>query len=237
MTARLTDLADLPEAIARTRRLLDLDADPQAIDAALASDPRLAPAVAATPGIRIPGSVDAAEMVARAILGQQVTVAAARTAVARLAHALGEPLPAALATEHLSTLFPTAATIAEGAHHAVGGPKARRAALATTASALANGDLVLDPSRTVTQATADLEALPGIGPWTSHYVALRVLGAPDILLTGDVAVRAGARALGLPDAPRPLLAATAGLAPWRSYLMMHLWRAASPTPGDTDARP
>ncbi|MFV0287243.1 MAG: DNA-3-methyladenine glycosylase 2 family protein [Demequina sp.] len=235
LTARLTDLADLPEALARVRRLLDLDADPEAIDAALAADARLAHAVSATPGIRLPGSVDAAEMVTRAIVGQQVTVAAATTAVGRLAAQLGEPLPPALVTAEVSSMFPAAAALAAGVEEAMGGPHARRRALAAAMAAIADGSLVLDAGRTVAQATADLEALPGIGPWTSHYVALRVLGATDILLTGDVAVRAGARALGIPDAPRDLVAATAAAAPWRSYVMMHLWRAASPNRGGADA--
>ncbi|GMA35904.1 hypothetical protein GCM10025876_21080 [Demequina litorisediminis] len=132
-------------------------------------------------------------------------------------------------------MFPDAAALAAGVEEALGGPRARRRALANAMAAIADGSLVLDAGRTVAQATADLEALPGIGPWTSHYVALRVLGATDILLTGDVAVRAGARALGIPDAPRDLVAATVAAAPWRSYLMMHLWRAASPNRGGADA--
>lgn len=227
LTARLTDLADLPEALARVRRLLDLDADPEAVDAALSSHPALAATVDASRGMRLPGAVDAAEMVTRAIVGQQVTVAAARTAVAGLATALGTPVPPALATDQVTTLFPDAATLAAHAADALTGPGRRRAAVATAASALADGTVRLDAGRAVAEATRDLEALPGIGPWTAGYVVMRALGATDVLLTGDVAVRAGARALGLPDAPRDLIDATAGLAPWRSYLMMHLWRAAS----------
>ncbi len=110
--------------------------------------------------------------------------------------------------------------------------------MATAASALAEGTVSLDPGQSVAEATASLEALRGIGSWTANYVALRVWGATDVVLTGDVAVRSGARALGFPDSPRDLFAATAHLAPWRSYLMMHLWRAASPRrQGDPDARP
>jgi len=99
-------------------------------------------------------------------------------------------------------------------------------------AAIASGDVALDIGATREDLTAGLEALPGIGPWTSNYVALRVLGSPDILLTGDSAVRAGAKALGLPHDPCGLTAAAAPLAPWRSYLMMHLWGASAPsTPG------
>ncbi|WP_084128243.1 DNA-3-methyladenine glycosylase 2 family protein [Demequina sp. NBRC 110055] len=228
MSVRLTDLADLAEAIARVRRLLDLDADPEAVDAALAALPAVAPSVAAVPGIRIPGAVDAAEILVRAIAGQQVTVAAARNAVSKVAAFWGEALPASLATDTVTQVFPDAAVLAAHASETLTGPRRRRAAVATAAAAVAGGDLILDASRPVAQATADLEALPGIGPWTSHYVALRLLGATDVLLTGDVAVRAGARQLGLPADPRGLTAATSTAAPWRSYLMMHLWRAASP---------
>ncbi len=235
VTARLTDLADLPELLARARRLLDLDADPVAIDAALAADPRLAPSVARTPGIRVPGAVDGAEMVVRAILGQQVTVAAARTAVARLVDALGEPLPPALAVDGVTSVFPEPGKIAESGDAHLGGPRARRSALLGACAALAEGTVALHPGVSTTEGMAALEGLAGIGPWTAGYVALRTLGASDILLTGDVAVRAGARTLGF-DAPRELVAETASLAPWRSYLMMHLWRAASLEKGQTDAR-
>lgn len=227
VTARVEDLADLPSLLTRARRLVDLDADPEAIDAALSAHRLLAPRVRARPGIRIPGTLDPLEMVVRAVLGQQVSVAAGRTAVQRVVGALAEPLPAALADEGVTHLFPSADILAERVLEVVGGPMARREALVRVCAAIADGDVALDVGSTREDFAGQLEALPGIGPWTSHYVALRVLGSTDILLTGDSAVRAGARALGLPDAPRALAKDAAPLAPWRSYLMMHLWGAAS----------
>ncbi len=233
VTARVEHLADLPSLLTRARRLVDLDADPEAVDAALAAHPMVAPAVAARPGIRIPGAVESTEMVVRAILGQQVSVAAGRTAVQRIVTALAEPLPDPLSGAGVTHLFPQADVLSDAVYEVVGGPKARREALVRACAAMATGDMALDVGTTREEFTARLEALPGIGPWTSHYVALRVLGSPDILLTGDSAVRAGARAVGLPHDPRGLAAAAAPLAPWRSYLMMHLWSASAPsTPGD-----
>lgn len=245
LTARLEHLEDLPALLARVRRLLDLDSDPDAVDRALGAHPLAAPSVATSPGIRIPGSLDATEMLTRSVLGQQVSVAAARTAVERVVDALGEPLPSALAGPALSgppqsvprldRLFPTARAVAESVVETTAGPAARRAALARAAAAIADGTLSLDVGQTREDFTAALEAIPGIGPWTANYMALRVLGSTDVLLTGDSAVRAGAKALGLPSEAREFAAAVAPLAPWRSYLMMHLWRAASSTPAPAPA--
>lgn len=240
VTARVEHLADLPSLLTRARRLVDLDADPEAIDAALATHPLLAPAVAGRPGIRIPGALDPVEMVARAILGQQVSVAAGRTAVQRIVTALAVPLPQALAHSGVTHLFPQADVMADQVYDLIGGPKARREALVRACAAIASGQVRLDVGATREDFTSELEALRGVGPWTSHYVALRVLGTTDILLTGDSAVRAGAKALGLPHDSRGLAEAATTLAPWRSYLMMHLWSAAAShasapsttTPGD-----
>lgn len=230
LTARLEHLDDLPSLIARTRRQFDLDADPDVIDAALARDPRIAPSIAAYPGTRIPGSMGATEMLTRAIVGQQISVAAARTAVEHLVDALGEPLPAALAGGGVDTLFPTADALAESAADVLTGPLARRETVSRAARAIAEGTLQLDIARTRADLTVSLEAIRGIGPWTSNYLALRLLGSPDILLTGDSAVRNGGAALGLPRHPRELADAAAAFAPWRSYLMTHLWRAAAQGP-------
>jgi len=246
LTARLEHLQDLPALLARVRRMLDLDADPDAVDRALAAHPLVARSITASPGIRIPGSLDATEMLTRAVLGQQVSVAAARTAVERVVEALGEPLPAALRgpaatgtapseTRPVDTLFPTAHVLSESVVAATSGPATRREALARAAGAIASGALSLDVGQTREDFTEGLEALPGIGPWTSNYVALRVLGSPDVLLTGDSAVRAGAKALGLPSEARELAADVAQLTPWRSYLMMHLWRASAPVPPSESA--
>jgi len=222
----LTSVADLPAAIARVRRLFDLDADPQAVDAALAADPALAGAVRATPGARVPGAVDAVEILVRALVGQQISVAAARTHLSRLTDALGGTFASRFGP---TRLFPTAAAIAaDGAEH-LRGPARRTAAILGAARTVADGTLALSPADEPTALRAALEALPGVGPWTSGYVAMRVLHDPDVLLDGDLALRAGARALGLPDDRRALVARAEAWAPWRSYAAMHLWRAATPT--------
>lgn len=221
--ATLSDVADLAPLVARIRRLLDLDADAQAIDDALAADPALAASVAAAPGRRVPGAVDADEILFRALIGQQVSVPAARTALTRLTEALGEPI----ALGGFTRLFPTAAAIAEHGREVLRGPAKRVGAIVATAEALATGDLVIDVGESREELEARLVARPGIGPWTAGYVAMRVLGSPDILLTSDLAIRQGAAKLGLPSEARALAAHGASWAPWRSYAGMHLWRAAS----------
>lgn len=227
LTAHLEHLDDLPALIARTRRLFDLDVDPGVIDEALARDPLLAPSIAAYPGTRIPGSMGAIEMSARAVIGQQISVAAARKATEHLVGELGAPLPEVLGGHGVHLLFPEAEVLAESATDVLSGPLARRQTVSRVAGAIADGSLSLDVAQTRASLTKSLEALRGIGPWTSHYLALRLLGSPDILLTGDSAVRAGAAALGLPSEPRALADAGAAFSPWRSYLMTHLWRAAA----------
>ncbi|WP_277207638.1 AlkA N-terminal domain-containing protein [Isoptericola croceus] len=228
----LTSLQDVATAVARVRRLLDLDADPVAVDTALGADPALAPSVAAVPGTRVPGAADPHELVVRAIVGQQISVAAARTHLGRLTAAAGTPYTSGFAG--LTRLFPTAAQVADdgGTHLAL--PARQRETVTATARALATGELAVDVGADVATLRADLEARPGIGPWTSGYVALRVLGHPDTWLTGDVALRAGARALGLPADHRTLAERAMTWAPWRSYAARHVWRAAAPT-GRTSA--
>ncbi|WP_420898377.1 AlkA N-terminal domain-containing protein [Cryobacterium fucosi] len=226
--ARLTSLADLAPLVSRVRRLLDLDADAQAIDLALAADPLLTASVAGTPGIRLPGSMDPEETLFRALLGQQVSVAAARTALSRLAEALGDPFPDAGATPGLSRHFPTAARIAADGRDVLRGPAARIDTVIRVAEALASGELVLSYGQARETLESSLTALAGIGPWTAGYLAMRVLGSPDILLTSDLALRQGAARLALPGDAKRLAAHGAGWAPWRSYAGMHLWRAAGP---------
>lgn len=224
LDAQLTSLGDLPVLTSRVRRLFDLDADPVAVDTALSSDPALAPRVAAIPGIRLPGAVDAEEMLFRAIVGQQITVAAARTQLNRLAAACSTALEPA--GDGLTRLFPTAAQIAATGREVLVGPRAKTDTVIRIAEALAGGDLALGLGDDPAEQHARLTAFAGIGDWTAGYVGMRVLGNPDVFLSGDVAVRSGARALGLPADARPLAAHAAGLSPWRSYLCLHLWRAA-----------
>ena len=219
--ATLADVADLAPLVARIRRLLDLDADARAIDDALAADRHLAGSVAAAPGLRVPGAVDAEEILFRALIGQQVSVAAARTALGRLTEALGRPI----GLGGFTRLFPAASDIAERGREVLRGPGRRIDAIVTAAAALACGELVIDVGESRDELQTRLTALPGIGPWTAGYVAMRVLGSPDILLTGDLALRQGAARLGLPSDARSLAAHGAAWAPWRSYAGMHLWRA------------
>jgi AraC family transcriptional regulator of adaptative response / DNA-3-methyladenine glycosylase II len=221
---RLTDLRDLTSAVARLRRLADLDADPTAVDERLATDPALATRTIAIPGIRLPGSVEPTEIVLRALLGQQVSVAAARTAAGRLTKALGEPLPVT-DEDGLTRLFPTAAAVAERGTEVLRGPARRTATIVSVAAALADGTLKVDSGRDPEQLRAELVAQPGIGPWTAGYVLMRVLGATDELLTTDVALRKGAGAIGLPLTD--LTEHAERWRPWRSYAGMHLWRTAT----------
>ncbi|WP_211341643.1 AlkA N-terminal domain-containing protein [Myceligenerans xiligouense] len=232
VTVEVSRLADVPVAVTRIRRLLDLDADPVAVDRALAADPALAAGVAAAPGIRVPGAVDAAELLVRAIVGQQISVAAARTHLSRLAGAVG--MPYASGIPGLSRLFPTPEQVADGARHHLRLPARNIGTIETTMRALDTGDLAVSVGDDPTELRRRLVERPGIGPWTAGYVALRVLGDPDILMDGDVALLAGARTLGLLDGEAPrarqfreLAARGSAWAPWRSYAAMHLWRRAS----------
>jgi AraC family transcriptional regulator of adaptative response / DNA-3-methyladenine glycosylase II len=219
LRAQVTRLGDLAPLVGTVRRLFDLDADPLAIDRALSSHPELAPLVARTPGIRVPGAADPHEMLIRAMVGQQITVVAARTALSGLAQALGERIENGL-------LFPTMQAIAEHGADVLRGPAARIRAITGAAAALADGSLPLTVGDDGAEQRAALLARPGIGPWTADYVRMRVLGDPDILLPGDVAMRAGAGASGLPSDPKELSRWAERTAPWRSYLTAHLWRAA-----------
>ncbi|HJQ46156.1 MAG TPA: AlkA N-terminal domain-containing protein [Amycolatopsis sp.] len=219
---RLADVRDLGSAVSRTRRLLDLDADPEAVTRVLSRDALLAPAVAATPGIRVPGAVDGPELLIRAMLGQHVSVAAARTAAGRLAAALGEPVSWAAAEGDTQRLFPTPQAVAERGHEVLRGPQRRIDAICGAARALAAAEVDLHVGRDADQLRAELVALPGVGPWTADYVLMRVLGAPDVLLADDLVVRKGAAALGIADLP----ACAQAWRPWRSYAGMYLWRSA-----------
>lgn len=222
-TLKLTDMRDLGTAVSRLRRLLDLDADPQAVAQVLGDDPALAPSVRRTPGIRVPGCVDGAEIVIRAVLGQQISVAAARTAAARLTASLGKPLPHPEGSVH--RLFPSPDALASGAADLLTGPRRRTETVRIVSEALADGTLQVDPGREESELRAELEAFPGIGPWTANYVVMRVLGSPDILLDGDLALRRGAAVLGLPSESKSLRLHSAKWSPWRSYAGVLLWRA------------
>ncbi|TXK17351.1 Ada metal-binding domain-containing protein [Homoserinibacter sp. GY 40078] len=210
---RLARLADVGTAVARIRRALDLDADADAIDASLSRDPALAPLVAAVPGIRIAGSFDTAEALFRTLIGQQISVASARTVLGRLVANLGDGG------------FPDAATIAERGREVLRGPTARIDAIVQAAEALADGRLRLDIGMPVAEFRAGLLAQPGIGPWTADYLAMRALGSPDVLPVDDLVIRQSAAARGLPASRGGLAASAREWSPWRSYAALHLWRA------------
>ncbi|MGW7269720.1 AlkA N-terminal domain-containing protein [Streptomyces sp. NPDC054864] len=217
----LTDMRDLTNAISRCRRMLDLDADPVAVDGRLSADPLLAPLVAKAPGRRVPRTVDEAEFAVRAVLGQQVSTAAARTHAARLVTAHGEPIDDP--DGGLTHLFPTPEALAALDPEALALPRSRRATLTTLVRHLADGSLRLGVESGWEEARARLTELPGFGPWTVEVIAMRALGDPDAFLPTDLGIRRAAQELGLPHTPAALTARAAAWRPWRAYAVQYLW--------------
>jgi AraC family transcriptional regulator of adaptative response / DNA-3-methyladenine glycosylase II len=228
---QLEDLRDLTAAVQRCRRLLDLDADPETVTGYLAADPVLGPLARANPGRRSPGHVDGSELALRAVLGQQVSVAAARRLGARLTAAYGKPL--SRPDGPLTHCFPTAETLAAADPGTLPMPRGRALALTGLAAALAGGEVSLDPGADRDRAAAALLALPGVGPWTVSYIRMRALSDPDAFLPSDIGVlealtRLGAVPGGTGPAVRGRSARAAGALaenwrPWRSYAVHHLW--------------
>ena len=234
----LADLRDLATSISRCRWLLDLDADPVAIGALLSADPVLAPLVVKAPGRRVPRTVDAAEFALRAVIGQQVSTAAARTHAGRLAAAYGEPVtdpaggltrlfpsPAVLASALPASALPASTGPAGAGPGTLAMPRARQASFAALAAALAGGELDLSPGSDWARAREVMTGLPGLGPWTIESIAMRGLGDPDAFIPGDLGVRLAARALGLPATPAALTRRAADWRPWRAYAVQYLWAA------------
>jgi 3-methyladenine DNA glycosylase/8-oxoguanine DNA glycosylase len=214
----------LMEAAERVRRLFDLAADPAAIAARLSRDPRLRGSVRARPGLRVPGAWDPFELAVRAILGQQVSVPAATTLAGRLARAFGARIAADGA---LDVAFPTAAVLARADVASIGLPRARAGAIRELARRVAGGAGPETPD--------DLRAIPGVGPWTAGYVAMRALGMPDTFLEGDLGVRrALANGAGRRATHAEALARAESWRPWRAYAVMHLW-AGAPAPRRKEA--
>lgn len=207
---RTSEQRDIHEAVRRCRWLLDLDADPTAIAAALGDDPLLAPLVAAHPGLRSPGAADGAELAVRAVVGQQISLSGARTLLGRIAETHGSPSAGA-------RLFPTSEQLAEIDPETLPMPRARARTLAALARALCDGELDLHPGADRERIRARLLAIRGIGPWTADYVALRALDDPDVFIAADLGVRRALQRLG----------GEAGAAerwrPFRSYATHHLW--------------
>jgi len=217
----LDDLRDLPAAKSRCRWLLDLDADPEAVTEVLAADPALAPGVRASPGRRVPRSVDEREMALRVVLGQQVSTGAARTHAARLVTSYGTPIVDR--EGGLTHVFPTPEELVELDPSTLALPHARRRCVAALVQALADGELELGPDADWARARHQLAALPGVGPWTVEMIAMRALGDPDAFPSGDLGVQRGAGALGLGTTRAALAARATSWRPWRAYAVQYLW--------------
>lgn len=217
-SVHLTEPEDLDEVVRAVRAWLDLDADPTQIDAHLGADPYLAARVRAQPGLRVPGSLDPFETACRAVIGQQVSVAGARTVAARLVSALGEPLH--VADRQLTRLFPTPAAIRAAPDELFAMPQARRTTVRTLAAAVEEGGVDLtvrtdNPPETIRAALLNLK---GIGPWTADYITMRALGERDVFLGTDLGVvRALAATESTPVDP-------SAWQPYRSYALHHLWQ-------------
>jgi AraC family transcriptional regulator of adaptative response / DNA-3-methyladenine glycosylase II len=233
---QLQDLRDVAAAVERCRRLLDADCDPVAVDEALGGDPRLAPSVRRAPGLRVPGHVDGDELAVRAVLGQQISVARASRLAEQLVERYGDPVPiepGADTSEHatLRRLFPPMDRLARLDPGELPMPRARGRALVGLCQAVAVGDLALDRSADRAETRRALLAVPGIGPWTADYIALRALGDPDVLMVGDLGVRKGLAELGIDRETAET--DTHPWRPWRSYAQMHVWnRTADPDPAE-----
>jgi AraC family transcriptional regulator of adaptative response / DNA-3-methyladenine glycosylase II len=211
---RLHDTRDLVSVVSRARRLLDLDADPLAVDHVLGSDPVLAPLVAKRPGVRAPGAVDGFETAVRTIVGQQISLSGARTVLARILAAHGETA----FPDEPWRLFPTPAALAALDPAELPMPRARGRSVVALAHAFADDAITLDPGVDRAEIRAALLALPGIGPWTADYLCMRAVGDPDVLLSSDLVIRKAADDLDLDLADgRP------GWSPWRTYATYHLW--------------
>jgi 3-methyladenine DNA glycosylase/8-oxoguanine DNA glycosylase len=216
LRAHLSGLDGLVHLVAAVRRLFDLDADPKPIDRHLARDPRLRPLVRARRGLRVPGAVDPFELGVRAILGQLVSVARATALSGALVEAFGRPVPG-IGALGLTHLFPSAATIAEADLGSLGVPRARIRALQGFAESIATGAIALDRAAGLDDAVNRLCALPGIGPWTAQYIAMRACAERDAFPATDLAIR---RELGAdPEAEAE------PWRPWRAYGALHIWTA------------
>ncbi len=249
VTVRFPNVRALPAIIARVRHLFDVSADVTAIGAHLARDPLLAPLINERPGLRVPGGWDGFEIAARAILGQQVTVEAGRQLAGALARACGRPVAVAHGGDaHLNRCFPSAADVANAspaALEAVRGPAARRRALMGVARAAVADPMLFQPAGTIDETAARLQALPGVGEWTAHYIALRAGRDPDAFPATDIGLMRAWDRIGATPAARTRATATlvstkrrnrplqptsmseraARWRPWRGYAAQHLWTA------------
>jgi AraC family transcriptional regulator of adaptative response / DNA-3-methyladenine glycosylase II len=223
-TFALHDLRDTAAAVERARRLVDADCDPLSVTDHFAGDPVIGPLARRTPGLRVPGQVDGDEVAVRTVIGQQVSVAGAGTVAGRLVAGHGRPVQTDIAG--LTHLFPDAATLAGLDPEELPMPRARGRALVGLAAALASGVVALDRGPERDRVRRALLEMPGIGPWTADYVAMRALADPDVFLPTDVGVRNALRGLG--HEPAAVIATSDAWRPWRSYALMHLWNTLMP---------
>ena len=234
-TLRFPKVEAWPAVIARVRRVFDLAADPAVIQAHLSEDPDLAPLVAARPGLRAPGAWDGFELAVRAVLGQQITVQAARMLAGKITAAHGAPLEDEAANAlGLTHFFPEPAALAQADVETLAMPRARGRALVGLAAAAAADPELFGMRRSLDEAVAALRALPGIGEWTAQYIAMRALREPDAFPSADIGLM---RALEGPDGVRPtaaeLLARAERWRPWRAYAASHLWAADPKNPSES----
>jgi AraC family transcriptional regulator of adaptative response / DNA-3-methyladenine glycosylase II len=216
----------LQSIVQRVRRMFDLDADPQAICAALSTDRRLRPMLARRPGLRLPSGWDGFEIAVRAIIGQQVSVAAARTVASRVARRFGTVLAAPL-SDGLDALFPTPEALADADLASVGLTRARAGTIRTVAQAMLDGRVDFAAERTLGDFVARWTALPGIGPWTAHYIAMRALSHPDAFPAEDLVLQKTLPVDGTRLTARALSVQAEAWRPWRAYAVMHLWSEAT----------
>ena len=220
---RAVPSAQLLPIVNRLRRMFDLDADPHAIASALSVDVRLRPLVKKRPGLRLPSGWDGFEIAMRAIIGQQVSVAAARTLTARLAQAFGEALPAGFAAG-MSHLFPTPDALADADLTAIGLTRTRAQTVRTVARAVLDGRVDFHGERTLEDFIARWVVLPGIGPWTASYIALRALGHPDAFPADDLVLQKAVPTDGTRMTAKALTARAEAWRPWRGYAVMQVWK-------------
>jgi AraC family transcriptional regulator of adaptative response / DNA-3-methyladenine glycosylase II len=222
----LEDLRDLAAAMQRSRALLDLDSDPLSVTEALGGDALLGPLVRSAPGRRVPGHVDGHELAVRAVLGQQVSIAGARTLAGRLVSEYGQPLGHPIG--EVTHVFPSIETLAAADPERLAMPTARRRALLGLAEALTNGELTLDAGSDRGETRRRLLALPGIGPWTTEYIAMRAMRDPDAFLPSDLGVRHALEQLGEDGRPAAAQRLAEHWRPYRAYALQHLWASLSP---------
>jgi AraC family transcriptional regulator of adaptative response / DNA-3-methyladenine glycosylase II len=226
-TIRFPCVRALPGIVARIRRVFDLGADVAAIGAHLAQDPLLAPLIAERPGLRAPGGWDGFELAMRAVLGQQVTVEAARRLAGQLVRLCGTAVPAEQRSHAaLMFAFPTAAQVAAADLAALGMPNARKAALVALAEAALADSVLFQPLGTVEDTVARLRAIRGVGEWTAQYIALRAVREPDAFPASDIGLLRGAAGhSGARPSPAELHGRAEPWRPWRAYAAQHLWAA------------